>query len=144
MSIGFVFDDGGRKASGFRGDAGDCVTRAIAIATDVPYPLVYDQINLWACRGRRSSRKTGWSSARSGVHKPTYTRYLTFLGWHFTPTMGIGTGCRVHLRASELPLGRLICSLSRHLVAVLDGVVHDTHDPSREGTRCVYGYFQRA
>jgi hypothetical protein len=31
---------------------------------------------------------------------------------------------------------------SRHLVAVIDGVIHDTHDCSRDGTRCVYGYFQ--
>ena len=23
-----------------------------------------------------------------------------------------------------------------------DGVVHDTYDPSRDGTRCVYGYWR--
>jgi|SRR5262245_25045412 len=27
------------------------------------------------------------------------------------------------------------------VVAVIDGVIHDTHDCSRDGTRCVYGYF---
>lgn len=26
--------------------------------------------------------------------------------------------------------------------AVVDGVVRDTHDPSRDGTRCVYGYWR--
>jgi len=26
---------------------------------------------------------------------------------------------------------------------VLDGVIHDTHDPSRGGRRCVYGYWSR-
>ena len=31
--------------------------------------------------------------------------------------------------------------LSGHLAAVIDGVVHDIHDCSRDGTRCVYGYF---
>ena len=31
--------------------------------------------------------------------------------------------------------------LSRHITAVVDGVIHDTHDPSRKGTRCVYGYW---
>ena len=49
----------------------------------------------------------------------------------------------MHLTASDLPSGRLIVAVSRHLVAVIDGVIHDTHDPSRGGTRCVYGYFSR-
>jgi hypothetical protein len=57
--------------------------------------------------------------------------------------MQIGSGCRVHLRADELTPGRLVVQLSRHLTAVIDGVVHDTHDPSRNGTRCVYGYWSR-
>jgi hypothetical protein len=56
--------------------------------------------------------------------------------------MGIGTGCTVHLRDGELPSGRLVVSVSRHEVAVIDGVMHDTHDPSRDGTRCVYGYWK--
>jgi hypothetical protein len=55
--------------------------------------------------------------------------------------MSIGQGCTVHLKADELPSGRLILSVSRHYVAMIDGVVHDTHDPSRGGTRCVYGYW---
>lgn len=55
--------------------------------------------------------------------------------------MSIGTGCKVHLTSNELPAGRLIVKVSKHLTAVINGVVHDTHDPSREGTRCVYGYY---
>jgi hypothetical protein len=49
--------------------------------------------------------------------------------------------CKVHLRDGELPMGRLVVSLSRYYAAVIDGVIHDTHDPSRDGTRCVYGYW---
>jgi hypothetical protein len=37
---------------------------------------------------------------------------------------------------------RDVARLSRHLCAVVDGVVHDTFDPSRDGTRCVYGYWK--
>src|SRR5580658_9694624 len=51
--------------------------------------------------------------------------------------MEIGSGCKAHLRADELPKGRLIVSVSGHLTAVIDGVIHDTHEPSRRGTRCV-------
>lgn len=141
MSARFVFDDGGRAAAGFRGGAGDCVTRAIAIATGKPYREVYDAINTAAQSERASKRRRGRSSARTGVHKPTSRKYIAELGWKWTPTMLVGKGCKVHLRADELPTGRLIVAVSRHLVAVIDGVIHDTHDPSRDGTRCVYGYW---
>jgi hypothetical protein len=143
MTNHFIYDDGGRSAAGFKGSTGDCVTRAIAIATGIPYREVYSTINAASERERTGTRKRGKSSARTGVHKPTYRKYLQSLGWTWTPTMKIGSGCKVHLTASELPSGRLIVAVTRHLVAVIDGVIHDTNDPSRSGTRCVYGYFSR-
>ena len=72
-----------------------------------------------------------------------YKSYLAALGFRWTPTMTIGSGTRVHLRVGELPAGRLIVRCSRHLTAVVDGVIRDTHDPSRHGTRAVYGYWIR-
>jgi hypothetical protein len=58
--------------------------------------------------------------------------------------MNIGPGTMVHLRSGELPDdGRLVVSVSRHLCAVVDSVIHDTSDPSRDGERCVYGYYGR-
>jgi len=140
----FVQNDGGRAAAGYRGKAGDCVTRAIAIATGLPYQEVYDRLNTIAGSERLTKRRRRKSSARRGVHKDTKRKLLESLGWKWTPTMGIGTGCRVHLRADELPNGRLVVALSRHSAAVIDGVLHDTYDCSRGGTRCVYGYFSVA
>lgn len=137
----FQHDDGGRADAGFKGATGDCVVRAIAIATGKSYREVYDDVNRMAQRERMSSRKRGRSNARTGVHKPTIKRLMQEYGWKWTPTMHVGSGCKVHLRADELPSGRIVCSVSRHLVAVIDGVIHDTHDPSRDGTRCVYGYW---
>ena len=137
----FIFHDGGRAAAGYRGSAGDCVTRAIAIATGKPYQEVYDALNRLAETERRSKRRRRQSSSRTGVYRATYQRYLKALGWQWTPTMTIGSGCQIHLRASELPQGALLVKVSRHLTAVIDGVIHDTHDCSRGGTRCVYGYF---
>jgi hypothetical protein len=64
------------------------------------------------------------------------------LGFEWTPTMTIGSGCKVHLKADELPNGRIIANVSKHVVAVIDGVIYDTHDPSRNETRCVYGYWR--
>jgi len=147
-----VFDDGGRKAAGYKGQTDDCVCRAIAIATGKPYSEVYGQINDAAKRERpRNGRR---SSARTGVKKATIRRYIESLGWTWVPTMQIGSGCRVHLCDGELPQGRLIVNVSKHSVAVIDGVIYDTHDPQRAtivhdehgeriAHRCVYGYYQR-
>ena len=123
---GWTFDDGGRAAAGYRGKTGDCVCRAIVIATGKPYQEVFDAI--------KEIRK---SSARAGAYKD----YIAELGYEWVPTMQIGSGCRVHARAHELPGGRLILRLSRHFTAMIDGVIRDTYDPSRGGTRCVYGYW---
>lgn len=127
------YDDGGRQAAGFKGPASDCLTRAVAIAAELPYKDVYDALN----------RLAGQSVARTGVPKDITTRYLAELGWVRTVTMAIGQGTRVHLADGELPHGRLIVQCSRHVVAVIDGVVYDTHDPTRGGTRCVYSYWSK-
>ena len=137
----FVYDDGGRAAAGFKGKAGDCATRAIAIATSLPYQHVYDHINQIAVSERRGSRKRGVSNARTGVYRSAMHKFLGALGWNWTPCMTIGSGCKVHLRDGELPMGRLVLSLSKHYAAVIDGVLHDTYEDDRGGTRCVYGYW---
>ena len=80
--------------------------------------------------------------------------YMKEMGFEWIATMGIGTGCTVHLHDGELPMGRLVVSLSRHYTAVIDGVIRDTHDPRRgvpfvkNGVpgimrRCVYGYWRK-
>lgn len=139
----FVRNDGGRARAGFKGSAsGDCVTRAIATAAGLPYEEVYNALNL-AAEGERPRSGKRRSNARTGVLRRTYEPYLLGLGFRWVSTMAIGQGCKVHLRASELPAGRLVVRVSRHLCAVIDGVVHDTTDPSRGGKRCVYGYYVR-
>jgi hypothetical protein len=135
----WIYDDGGRAAAGYKGEAGDCVVRAIAIASQLPYQKVYDDLFRAAKEQRLIRRRK--RSPRDGVYKQVFRRYLEELGWKFIPTMSIGSGCKVHLRADELPQGRVVVSVSKHLVAVVDGVVHDIYDPRRGGMRCVYGYF---
>ena len=136
-----IITDGGREDAGFFGkNARDCVCRAISIATKQDYKAVYDNLNKFSELERpRGSKKR--SHANTGVQKATIRRYMESIGWTWVPTMKIGSGCKVHLKKEELPSGRLVVSVSRHLVAVVDGVVYDNHDPSRGGTRCVYGYW---
>ena len=137
MSDGYVFDDGGRKASGFQGHAGDCVARAIAIAAELPYREVYDRLarETGAQRASRGTKRA--ASARNGINtkRKWFKDYMVELGFEWVATMGIGTGCKVHLVADELPPGRLVVSVSKHMTAVIDGVIHDTYDPRREAHR---------
>jgi len=147
-----VLNDGGRADAGYKGLAGDCGCRAVAIATELPYQEVYDLINEASKAERITKRNRTKSSARNGVHRKTLNVVLDALGWEWVPTMKIGSGCTVHLDESELPSGRLIVRVSRHFIAVIDGVIHDTHDPQRVTIevkdfteriirRCVYGYW---
>lgn len=76
----FQFNDGGRIDAGIKGKTGDCVVRAIAIATQKPYQVVYDAINLTAQSERTGKRKRGKSSSRTGVYKGTISKYLESLG----------------------------------------------------------------
>ena len=142
----WVYDDGGRAAAGFKGTAGDCVCRAVAIATERPYKEVYDLINEIAKSERTGKRKRKKSSARTGVFPQTSRKVLAHYGWKWVPTMKIGQGCKVHLTESELPKGRIVVKISHHAVAVIDGVIHDIYDPNYRGyidlpDRCVYGYY---
>lgn len=137
----YVYNDGGRSAAGYKGTTGDCVCRAISIATELPYKEVYNLINEFAKKERITKHNKTRSSARTGVSKPTIKKIMEYLGWTWVPCMSIGTGCQTHLDENELPTGRIICSCSKHLVAVIDGVLNDTYDSSRDGSRCVYGYY---
>lgn len=157
----FIYDDGGRAAAGFKGSTGDCVTRAVAIVTGFPYQQVYDRLAEGNATQRRSKHDTKTSGTRSARHGINTTRkwfrdYMASLGWEWTPTMHIGSGCKVHLVDGELPMGRLIVSVSRHYTTVIDGVVHDIYDPQRKtywydndgkvthtSHRCVYGYWRK-
>jgi hypothetical protein len=140
-----VIDDGGRAKAGFKSARGDCVARAIAIVTGRPYREVYDRLaegNATQRAGKRTGRKARTASDGINVKRKWCQDYMRELGFVWVPIMGIGTGCTVHLARGELPNGRLIASVSKHWTAVIDGVIFDVYDPSRGGTRCVYGYYR--
>lgn len=140
----WIYDDGGRSKYFKAEKVGDCVTRAICNATGKDYKEVYDALNDLAKKERAGKRKRGRSSSRDGVYTATAKKYIEqVLGWKWTPCMTIGSGCKVHVRSEELPSGNLILNLSRHFSCVKDGILYDTYDCSRDGTRCVYGYWSK-
>jgi hypothetical protein len=163
----WVKDDGGRRGSGIARGANrkdkthDCVTRAIAIATEKPYRDVHDALTVGTVRhvyagtvphvyagdyDSRYPKWTKWARRRGGVRAfdpdhgcfdVVYGTYLESLGWSYTSTKGQ----KVRLRADELPRGRLIVQISGHLVAVIDHVIRDTHDCGGAGRVRVKGYW---
>lgn len=125
------YDDGGRSKYFTASKVGDCVTRAVAIATGRDYKEVYNEI----------AKLVGYTP-RNGVLTKDTKKVMAHFGGVWHSCMSIGTGCKVHLADGEIPMqGRIVCSVSKHIVAVIDGVIHDTFDASRNGTRCVYGYW---
>ena len=173
--MSFVRNDGGRAAAGFKGSAGDCVARSIAIVTGRPYAEIYAALAKGAGSQRASKRtKRRSASARNGIHtrRKWFKDYMATLGLKWIPTMQIGSGCKVHLDAAELPAGRIVVAVSGHYTAMINGIIHDTYDPRREksysfepdrgqalkanqgrnengvwteiGGRCVYGYWMVA
>lgn len=146
----FKYNDGGRALAGYKGDTGDCVTRAICNASGLPYQEVYDALALGNSTQRLSKRQKtgrtnnkGQKTAAKGIYttRKWFKDYMRSIGFTWVPTMLIGQGCKVHLRGDELPTGRLVVAVSKHYTAMIDGVINDTYDCSRSGSRCVYGYF---
>ena len=143
-------NDGGRFRAGYKGKTGDCVVRSIAIVTGMSYQKVYDDLynanevfRITSKTKLARSLKKKNDSPRSGTHRVVLKKYLAQLGWKWTPTMFVGQGCKVHLKKEELPNGILLVSCSKHITVVKNGILYDTHDCSRNGTRCVYGYWTR-
>jgi hypothetical protein len=152
MSKHVHITDGGHAAAKMRGTGRNaCVPRAIAIALGLDYRETHDALEAaqqeWATTGRTSKAKRraeGKTIAQEGVHKAVYTDFLAERGWQHISLMSVGQQRERNPRFADLPTtGTIIANVSKHLSAVIDGVIHDTHDPTRGGTRTVYGYWKK-
>jgi hypothetical protein len=127
--MNWMFNDGGRAACGFVGLTGDCVTRAIAIATGKSYRTVYDDLKKLADR-----------SPRFGVDRNVSDQFLSQQGWIWR------RGCDLPLKDLGLDHRVAIVSLesekkSGHLAAIVDNTIHDTWNPADDEDFTVRGYW---
>jgi len=132
-----IVTDGGRKDAGLRGKfTGDCVVRSIALASGRPYRSVHNDFK------KLIANKLGYIP-EDGIltNKRAFKRYMLESGFVWNITCRIGSRDRVHMNAAELPMGRLVLSLSKHYTAVINHQIYDTYDPSNNGTRMVYGFW---
>jgi hypothetical protein len=117
-SAWYVRNDGGRAAAGFPGTAQDCTTRAIAIATGLPYAQVHSGLE-----------QAGASSADKPVPRSVEKRYLERLGWTWHPRQVPQLMSRAIVDVTGKP---------GHTLALRGGVVYDTFDSRNRG---VLGYY---
>ncbi len=129
----FIWHDGGRAACGFVGVTGDCVVRALAIATGDVYRDVYDSIGHLA-----------HASARHGVADAVIHQFLHSHGWQKTT-------CQASVPPSELPAGVVLVHFrstgrkrNGHLSCLIDHTVYDTWNPWEDSSFEVASYWTLA
>lgn len=125
--MNWVHNDGGRSKY-FKGSAGDCAVRAMAIALNKDYKECYVEL------AEQHKLTTGKKSAREGIYKNDFEIVIARYGWHWMKAPVI-IGRKA--RCFDIP-GTIIARQARHYVAVIDGTVHDIFDSS---DRMVYGYW---
>jgi hypothetical protein len=138
------YNDGGRAEAGYKGTTGDCVCRAVSIASGLPYQIVYERLADGNAIQRLSKRqrKPRPKSARNGIStkRKWFQDYMRELGATWQPCCQIGLGAAP---LSSLPQnGRLAVKFRRHYAAVIDGVLQDSWDASYGRDRAVYGYWK--
>lgn len=134
----YTHNDGGREFAGWKGKrAADCVPRAIAIATGEHYRNVRRDLD-----GLVKEMTGGLdTTTNNGTPTPVSYRYLDLKGWELVLTKG------QYLK--DLPSdGTYIACLPRHMVAVINGTLHDTWDSRKsKRTKCgspkLEGYYRK-
>jgi hypothetical protein len=128
-----IITDGGRKDAGYKGTANDCVTRAFAIATGLPYKVAYEEVY------RFLSNYVDGGSPRTGLRPDLVGRFFGRMGWSF---VDLSLVSRVGgFTIESLPAGKVIALMDDHVCVVVDGIVHDAYDPTLKGKNTVNGYW---
>jgi len=109
--LDYEHSDGGR-AQYKEGRAGDCVTRAISIATGRDYQAVWNEL-----------QAMGAKNPDNGVNKRIWSKLLKALGFKWVSCGKNGRTNRDYVPTN----GAVILRQRRHLCAVINGVLKDTH-----------------
>ena len=128
--IGYRYEDG-RAAVGFRGDAGDCVVRAIAILTRAPYADIYRRM-------AAAMKQAGYAASGDGYRqkpRPGLRPHMTARQVQ-NPVkascglrrIGLAPGPRPTCTEAWARQGDCLVGTARHVAAIVDGNLRDTFD----------------
>ena len=117
--IKYQYNDGGRKAAGYKGQARDCVCRAIVIATGLDYKEVYKYL------AQLHYERFGTKTARNGTDNQDTLKAMKHFGFEkvslidrLKPTYTQAFG----------EFGNCVVKTTRHVAAIKDGALQDTFD----------------
>ena len=120
----YLYNEGGRGEH-YKGLVGDCVTRAITIATELPYDVVYNALFDIAKNYKGNSkvaiRIRLKPSPRSGCYNEVANEFLKAL--NIEEVRG-----KLKVNDQMFYEGRYMVYVRRHWIAIIDGVVNDTWD----------------
>ncbi len=116
--------DAGRSRSRRPKQSNDCAVRALALARDLGYDEAYD---LLAAQGRKSWR--GFA-LHKWLNQQSWAVKIPFPAIKGQPRMNPATFCE------QFPKGIYICRVAKHVLTVIDGIVHDTF--ASRPNRCIY------
>ncbi len=123
----FQYNDGGRSRAGFDSNVGDCVTRAITIIFGFNYLDAHQQVNILLKRF-----SDGNSLVPDGISNSSTKKLMKHFGLVWNPTNSF----------LDIPRKRkVILNFPCHVCAVIDGVIHDTHD-NRNNSNRIYGFWK--
>ena len=126
--IGFQFDDGGRAEAGLKGKTGDCVVRAIAIATGLDYTTLYKHLAPKTLARLGVNVQDDMPTYLKGVYHVDYEPLLKELGFTKT-TSSEGYAHPTYTQAYQAFGNCLVLSHDgTHLSAIIDGELRDTFD----------------
>ena len=133
--IGYRYDDGGRRAAGYRGDTGDCVVRAIAICAGKDYKAVYLTMaehmrrNGYAASGNAyatSERRRKAPRRRGQLRvKDVQDRVLEVHGFR---KVRLPSGVRPTFTEAHERYGDCIVGTTKHMAAIVGGALRDIWD----------------
>lgn len=124
LSYPWAANDAGRSNSRRSKQKNDCTVRALAMVRGMAYDDAYD---LLAAAGRKCSKGfqfTNW------INEQSWAARIAFPAVKGQPRMNPATFVQ------RFPQGRYICQVAKHVFAVIDGVIYDTHQNRPD--RCIY------
>lgn len=129
--IGFSYNDGGRRAAGYKGDTGDCVVRAFCILTGADYKETYREL-----ASLESATTGGSKTARNGIRHTVRDAYFAKRGLE---KVKLPKGVRLTWSEAYDAYGDCIVSTAKHVAALMDGALQDTGDCRTYEMQTVYG-----
>lgn len=127
--IDFLLNDGGRAAAGYKGKTGDCLVRAIAIASGLEYRVVYKATALANKSAGYAATGNAYATGKKqkGQKKVAAVQDGVAAGFGFAKVK-LPPGPKPTYTEAYAAYGDCLVTTSHHIAAVVDGKLQDTFD----------------